>query len=110
MTTDRGVGVGRGSEAGSILESARGRYRLRTDLSFETVATVLPELRRVLRNSEGAIELDLSEVERSDSAGVALLIEVMKIARQGGYALHFTHVPRQLEILAAVAGVNDLLL
>lgn len=92
------------------MESSPGRYSLRTDLGFETVATVLRELRTVLRGSEGLVEFDLAGVERSDSAGVALLLELLKMARQGGYRLHFTNVPRQLEILATVSGVDDLLL
>lgn len=110
MTIEEAVRSGRRNGDGSIVASGPGRYRLCTDLSFETVATVLRELRTVLRGSKGVIEFDLAEVERSDSAGVALLLELLKMARQGGYRLRFTHVPRQLEVLAAVSGVDDLLL
>jgi phospholipid transport system transporter-binding protein len=110
MMTEQHVRARSRNAHGSIVESGPGRYRLCTDLSFGTVATVLRELRTVLRGSKGVVEFDLAEVERSDSAGVALLLELLKMARQGGYRLHFTHVPRQLEVLAAVSGVDGLLL
>ena len=102
MTIESGVD-------GSVVALEPGRFRVCTDLSFDTVTSVLRELRTLLRGNKKAVEFDLAGVQRADSAGVALLIELMRMGREGQYELRFTHVPRQLEVLAAVAGVDGLL-
>lgn len=95
---------------GCILRVGEGRYRLRSDLSFTTAASVLRDARSAFRGVRGAVEIDLAEVRRADSAGVALLIELVRLAdREGGPELHFTHLPEQLATLAAVSGVARLL-
>jgi phospholipid transport system transporter-binding protein len=109
MTIESGVGAAKRAAAGSVVALEPGRYRVCTDLSFDTATSVLRELRSLLRGNKGAVEFDLAEVQRADSAGVALLIELTRMARQGRYKLRFTHVPRQLEVLAAVSGVDGLL-
>ncbi|MBK1726551.1 STAS domain-containing protein, partial [Halorhodospira neutriphila] len=61
--------------SGARLERGEdGRLRLRGPLDFGTAAALWPEgLAAVAR--EGVTEIDLSAVERTDSAGVALLLD-----------------------------------
>ena len=55
------------------------------------------------------ILVDLGGVGASDSAGLALLIEWLRVARQGGQAIRFANVPAQIEALARISEVEDLL-
>jgi phospholipid transport system transporter-binding protein len=78
-------------------------------LTFETV----PDLHR---NSaswfEGAGELilDLAQVERADSAGLALLIEWLRRAQIANRTLRFTNIPVQVQTLIRINGLQDALL
>lgn len=55
-------------------------------------------------------ELDLSGIQRVDSAGVALLLELTRRARLTGKALRFTRMPSNLATLVTFFGVDDLLI
>ena len=71
--------------------------------------------REVLEQSESRfaqskeIDVDLGGVGESDSAGLALLIEWLRIARQGGQSIRFANVPAQIEALARISEVEDLI-
>ena len=57
----------------------------------------------------GALELDLSGVERADSAGLALLLEWKRLTQGRGQPLRLRNIPRQLRNLALVSGVDAML-
>ena len=46
---------------------------------------------------------------RATAPGLALLIEWLRAARQGGRAIHFANVPAQIEALARISEVEDLI-
>lgn len=77
------------------------------ELSFATVEGALMRSRTELAN--GALELDLSAVTRTDSAGLALLLQLAREARTASQPLRFTHAPAQLRALATFFGVSELL-
>jgi phospholipid transport system transporter-binding protein len=52
------------------------------------------------------VVIDLAEVSNSDSAGLALLIEWLKIAKTGHAQLRFKNVPIQLLTLAKLSGFD----
>lgn len=86
------------------------RYGLRGELSFATAAASLSVVLCALRDLKGgAVEIELTEVRNADSAGLALLIELVRWAKQQDIRLHFSHLSQQLESLAAVSGVDGLL-
>ncbi len=73
---------------------------------------VIPLLKysNVYFNEEGAaLVFDLTEVEQSDSAGVALLVEWMAMAKVSGQTISFKAVPKQMLDIAQVSGVDELL-
>jgi phospholipid transport system transporter-binding protein len=92
-----------------VVRLAERRFGLNGELSFNTAAAVLRAAQTALRDEKGTVEIDLTAIRRVDSAGVALLIELLRFAKQRGIALYFTHIPQQLESLAAVSGVDGLL-
>lgn len=85
-----------------------GRFRLSGTLDASTVAGVLEQ-------SEGRfadaphLYVDLGGVSESDSAGLALLIEWLRLTRQQGRTIHFANVPPQINALARISEVEDLL-
>ncbi|KPJ93823.1 MAG: hypothetical protein AMJ53_06475 [Gammaproteobacteria bacterium SG8_11] len=60
------------------------------------------------RNSDD-LNIDLKAVSRSDSAGVALLIEWMRQAKKNHKTIRFDNIPEQMRELAEVSGVDKLL-
>lgn len=53
--------------------------------------------------------LDLERVSRADSAGLALLLELSRRARQRGRTLNFRNAPAQLIQLASFFGLDGVL-
>ncbi len=56
-----------------------------------------------------AVAVDLREVERSDSAGVALLVAWMRSARQAQRDIRFLNMPSQMLNIARVSGLDAIL-
>jgi phospholipid transport system transporter-binding protein len=54
--------------------------------------------------------IDLAQVERADSAGLALMVEWLKRARVTGCRLHFANIPAQVQTLIRVNGLQAALL
>lgn len=77
-------------------------WRFVGELSFNTVGALLIESTRQQLKPQ---ILDLLEVTRTDSAGLALLIELRKQMD----TLIFQNIPAQMLTLATVNGVQDLL-
>lgn len=75
------------------------------------VASVPEALRRaeVLFRAGLPERVDLAGVTRADSAGVALLVEWLRLARQQGRSLRFVHIPAQMRALIQVSDLEDLL-
>ena len=84
---------------------AGGGYQLHGDLSFATV----PELYRAASSqwtTQMPAVLDLADVGRSDSAGLALLVEWLRQAQSSRTALRFDHIPEQLAKLIRISGLS----
>lgn len=56
------------------------------------------------------IVIDLAQVARADSAGLALMIEWLRRARVAGGKLRFANIPAQVQTLIRVNGLQDALL
>lgn len=69
-------------------------------------AAVLAQSQRYI----DAGEVDLSGIQRVDSAAVALLLELTRRARLTGKALRFTGMPSNLQTLVTFFDVDDLLI
>ncbi|HUX73710.1 MAG TPA: STAS domain-containing protein [Steroidobacteraceae bacterium] len=78
-------------------------------LHFDSVGALLP-LGTAAIAGERASVIDLAGVSAGDSAGLALLIEWLSVARGLGRKLRYEHMPRQLQQLADLSEVEELLL
>lgn len=85
-----------------------GHFRVSGVLDAATAADVLEQSESAFAQAP-QIEVDLGGVGESDSAGLALLIEWLRIARQAGKKIHFANVPAQIEALARISEVEDLI-
>jgi phospholipid transport system transporter-binding protein len=101
--------TGAASPGRARLESVGGgRFRVSGVLDAGTVTEVLEQGLERFAN-EKALTIDLSGVGESDSAGLALLIEWMREARRRGQAIEFSNIPAQINALARISEVEDLL-
>ncbi len=75
------------------------------DLTFATVAELLPDFSARIQASGGRSRFDLGEVTRADSAGLALLLEGMALAREAGGEVEYRNLPESLRDLARISNV-----
>jgi len=78
------------------------------ELSFATVNGVLSQSGDVFKSAE-MLTIDLSAVTRSDSAGVALLIDWMRTAKKSNKEIAFQNIPAQMLAIASASGLDELL-
>lgn len=74
-------------------------------LTFETVPRVLADSAPWFASAPGDIRVDLGAVTRADSAGLALLVEWLRLAREAGRELRLANAPAQLR---SIVRVNNL--
>jgi len=55
------------------------------------------------------VTVDLAGVTRSDSAGLALLVEWLRESELAGNTIRFVNVPAQLLSIARVCGLEEIL-
>ena len=80
------------------------------EISFHTVNSILVAGRAALGALSAAqVVLDLSAVTKSDSAGLALVVDWVRTAKQHGAQLRIVGVSAQLADIARVSGLEDFL-
>jgi phospholipid transport system transporter-binding protein len=90
----------------SLIEKAPGYYLLEGSLTFASIDKQSPQSFKFLRGMDRAC-IDLSKLQASDSAGLALMIEWIKLSRMSRVKLSFKHIPDQLLALAKLSGLQD---
>lgn len=85
-----------------------GRFALNADLTFETVTSILDESKRLFAAHEH-IDVDMSEVQQADSAGLALLLEWLSWAQNAGRRIEYRNIPAPIAAIARISEVEALL-
>jgi phospholipid transport system transporter-binding protein len=98
----------RNTSATAAFEVQGERSRVVGALHFTTVTALLQAGSEAIAQGQAAV-IDLSGVEDSDSAGLALLIEWLSVAKAAGRSLRYENIPAQLEQLARLSDVEELL-
>jgi phospholipid transport system transporter-binding protein len=83
------------------------RSRVVGSLDFGTVTKLLPAGAAAIADGKATV-IDLGGVTGSDSAGLALLIEWLSVARQAKRGLRYENLSAQLHQLARLSEVEDL--
>jgi phospholipid transport system transporter-binding protein len=99
---------GNGQQDASFEVLDGGRARVVGSLHFSTVSALLAAGVKAINDGRGEV-IDLAGVTASDSSGLALLIEWLSVAKAAGHALQFENIPSQLQQLARLSEVEELL-
>ena len=79
------------------------------ELNMVTVPTLLQAIASQFPASGSEAHIDLAGVTRSDSAGLALLVEWLRLAKTRNIRLQFHNLPPQLRDIARVSDLLPLL-
>ena len=85
-----------------------GMFRVSGEMTFQTCGTILRESEPAFEEHT-RIEVDLSGVTRTDSAGLALLLEWITWANHTVREIRFKDVPERIDAIARVTEVEELL-
>ena len=96
------------SEFALVFDGDSQYFHLKGELSFKTVYSVLTESEKLFL-SASELQVDLAGVTRSDSAGLALLLEWMRLASSTDRPIYFRNIPAQMMAIAAMSGFDKLL-
>ena len=98
---------GSGQQAASFEAAEGGHARVIGSLHFSTVRALLSAGVEAIKGGRADV-IDLAGVTASDSAGLALLIEWLSVAKSAGRTLRFENIPCQLQQLARLSEVEEL--
>jgi phospholipid transport system transporter-binding protein len=82
--------------------------RISGELSFNTVSQLSQQAETIIAKNKYLI-IDLSGVNRSDSAGLAMLLAWSKAAEDYQASLKFINPPEQIQRIAAISNVAEIL-
>jgi len=89
-------------------DKGEGRFALKGDMSFETANFILRASQPVF-GRHASLQVDMSGVDKADSAGLALLLEWKAQAAARGASISYTEIPDSLTAIARTSEVSDLL-
>ena len=91
-----------------LIDNGSGNWLLQGELGFDSVAGVLRHAGAMM-TGKARLEVDLRDVSRADSAGLALLVEWLRESEYAGNEIAFINVPDQLLSIARVCGLDEIL-
>ena len=86
-----------------------GRFALTGEMTFDTAEKIL-DASESLFDEHSQLEVDLSGVTASDSAGLALLLEWVTWANHSVREIRFTGMPQRILAIARTTEVEPLLM
>lgn len=95
-----------------IIQKQQSVYAIEGELNMQTVPEAAKQIAVLIKETASSAEtftLDLGSISRSDSAGVALLIDTMQLAKEAKRTLHFSNLPQQMQDIAGISGLLDIL-
>jgi len=93
----------------SIRTRSEGLVQISGELTFDSTPGLYQELETRFQCTGEAIDVDLAGVDRSDSSGLALLLEWQAMANRQNRKLRFSNSPANLLMLAKLCEADSLL-
>lgn len=98
-----------------LIQRDQQKYSITGVIDFSTVPVLVRKTaeicksagRSVKGSSPAALEIDLSEVTKSNSAALALILEIAKDAQANNITLHFQNLPESLHSIAKAYGIES---
>lgn len=94
--------------AESLVDEGDGAFSVHGDMTFDTVGKLLYASRKAFE-PHSRLSLNLSAVENTDSAGLALLIEWITWANRTVREISFDEIPERIESIAEISEVSEML-
>lgn len=85
-----------------------GEFVIRGELNFDSVVSLWQQAAQRF-GEQPSLRIDLAQVKRSDSSGVALLVTWLQQAKARRQDLQFVNVPPQMLSIIEVADLDKLL-
>ena len=91
-----------------IVSEGNQQFALQGSLDFSNATDLFMQGKQLLAQY-GQIVMNLKNVVRSDSAGLALLLAWLRFAKENNKQLHFIHAPDQMRHYAEISGLKTIL-
>jgi phospholipid transport system transporter-binding protein len=91
-----------------MIEYKKDFFVISGELNFTTAVKLWNES-LVLMAKAAQLNFDFTAVTNSNSAGIALLLEWVKYAKQHQKTIRFNNIPKQLNSIIAVSGISKIL-
>ena len=91
-----------------LQDQGEGRFALKGNVSFDTANRILKASESVFAQ-HASLQVDMSGVDKADSAGLALLLEWKAQAAGRGASISYKDIPESLVAIARTSEVSDLL-
>ena len=93
-----------------IVDLGTGKVQVRGALTFATARRARAAGLRVIDISgDSPLEMDCSAVTESDSAGLAVLLDWLALAKRRGRAIRFVALPAPIQAVARLSNVESFL-
>ncbi len=89
------------------LISDQQHIRLQGEIDFANAKALQVQLSAAVTQAGSQVCVDLSGVEHANSVGLSLLLSAARNADERGARLTFSGLPKQLQSMAAVCGLDD---
>ena len=86
---------------------ADGVFEVSGQVTFQTVPQFLTFTDKWLQSGAGPVTIDMHGITLADSAGLALMLEWLQLARAAQRELVFTNIPEQMRDLIHVNGLQQ---
>ena len=96
-------------EGVQIMQSGNGSFQLTGELSYSNVSNIYKQTAVLFKQNNESIEIDLSGVTYSDSAGIALLVEWLSEARNHNKVINFVNLPQQMLEMVKISSLERVL-
>lgn len=91
-----------------LVSRGEGKFDLSGRLTFQTVPQFQAQVASLLQGSAQPVTVSMQGVTQADSAGLALMIEWLQMARNGKRELVFANIPEQVSELIRVNGLQQM--
>jgi len=89
-----------------IKQLNKQQYSISGSVDLTTVPDLMQQATVFFKSADKKINIDLSQVTSSNSAALALMLEMLKQARENQIELHFEHLPDTMLTIAKAYGID----
>jgi len=90
-----------------LIKDTTGEFQLSGIIDFDSVPQLLQQSQALFFNNHD-ITVNLCGVEQSNSAGLALIIHWLRLARDKNLRVQFKNIPSHLQEIAKISGIESL--